>query len=72
MRLQFEREMLIGYIEKRGETEYYCADVSDINDIKPFLRSYGAYVKVLPGEQHALNDDLKNEYERMLSQYGII
>lgn len=72
MRTQFEREILIGSIEHRGEKEVYCADVNDPKEVKPFLRSYGAYLNILPGEGHSLDTDIQNEYERMLGNYGTV
>ena len=73
-RLQFEREMLIGRIEQRGGKESYCADVGELSELRPFLRSYGAYIRVLPSEdgQHMLDKELRNEYERMLVAYGTV
>lgn len=72
MRVQFEREMLIGSIECRDEADFYCADVNDPTEVKPFLRSYGAYLKILPSESHSLDLGLRQEYERMLNNYGTV
>lgn len=69
---QFEREIRIGWIEQRGDREVYCADVNDPLELKPLLRSYGPYLKILPGEGHNLGEEIHAEYERMLNQYGSV
>ena len=72
LRDQFEREMMIGRIENREGTEVYCVDVDNIWDIKPFLRSYSAYQRILPGTDPSIARELKEELERMLSAYETV
>lgn len=69
MREQFEREILVGKIDVRDESEIYHAEIADVNELKPFLRSYAGYIKVLPSEEHNLDKELLNEYEEMLKNY---
>lgn len=71
-RRQFEREMLLGRIEERDGREYYRVELSDPSEIKPFLRCYGAYLRILPSGRHRLGEELREEYERMLAQYGAL
>ena len=68
-REQFEREMLIGEINKIGSDEFYTAKVADTGELKPFLRSYAGYLRVLPSEEHTLREELLSEYEEMLKNY---
>lgn len=70
LRWQFEREILLGQIEERDGREYYCVKLNDPLEIKPFLRCYGAFLRIVPSEQHNLGGELREEYERMLEQYG--
>lgn len=70
LRRQFEREILLGQIEGRDGREYYCVKLNDPVEIKPFLRCYGAFLRIVPSEQHNLDEELQEEYERMLEQYG--
>lgn len=72
IRRQFERELLIGSIERRGNQEYYQAMVSDVSELRPILRAYGPWLKILPGDGHQLGRELQEEYERMLQKYGSI
>lgn len=44
--------------------------LNDPVEIKPFLRCYGAFLRIVPSEQHNLGEELREEYERMLEQYG--
>ena len=46
-------------------TEYYEAEVSDPLELRPLLRTYGAYLRILPGE-HTLREDLREHYALML------
>ena len=69
LREQFEREIVIGRIEKVGEQEYYRVLLTDVLEIKPLLRSYAAYVKILPSNGHRLAEELRSEYEGMLKNY---
>lgn len=70
VRKQFEREIFVGGIERRGDIEVYHAVVSDVTELKPFLRSYAGYLKVLPSEYHTLDKELNDEYREMLRNYG--
>lgn len=72
IRRQFEREIVLGRIERRGEREFYIAKVNDATELRPLLRAYGPWVRVLPGEGHRLDAELRAEYERMLHKYGDI
>ena len=70
LRRQFEREILMGRIEERDGREYYVVELNDPYEIKPFLRCYGAFLRILPSKQHQLDGELREEYERMLERYG--
>ena len=61
--------MLIGEINKIGSDEFYTAIVTDTGELKPFLRSYAGYLRVLPSEEHTLREELLSEYEEMLKNY---
>ena len=68
-REQFEREMLIGEITKGESNEFYTAKVTDTSELKPFLRSYAGYLRILPSEEHTLREEILSEYEEMLKNY---
>ena len=68
-REQFEREMLIGEINKIESDEFYTAIVTDTSELKPFLRSYAGYLRILPSEEHTLREEIMSEYEEMLKNY---
>ena len=69
VRQQFEREIIFGGIERRDGREFYCAEVSDPTELRPLLRAYGPWLRILPGEGHSLDREIREEYERMLRQY---
>lgn len=69
LRRQFEREILMGRIEERDGREYYVVELNDPYEMKPFLRCYGAFLRILPSGQHQLDVELREEYERMLEHY---
>ena len=72
LRQQFEREMLIGHIERRGDKEYYCAEIDDPVELRPFLRAYGPWLHVLPHKEDKTAEELLAEYERTLKNYGVV
>ena len=61
LRRQFLREMPMG----RCEGELFEAVVSDPMELKPFLRAFGPYIRVEPGD-HTLPHVLRQDYEKML------
>ena len=68
----FLRENLQGSVEHRPDGGLlYRAFVNDVGEIRPFLRSFGGWVRVLPSPDHRLDQELTEEYERMLTQYGL-
>ena len=68
----FLRENLLGSVVHRPDgTLLYRAFVNDVGEIRQFLRSFGGWVRVLPSPDHQLDRELTEEYERMLTQYGI-
>ena len=70
IRQQFLREIVFGGIEQRQGRTYYCAEVNDPRELLPLLRAYGPWLRILPGEGHSLDRELREEYERMLQRYG--
>lgn len=68
-REQFEREMLIGEITKGESNEFYTAMITDTSELKPFLRSYAGYLRILPSEENTLREEILSEYEEMLKNY---
>lgn len=66
LRNQFLREIRIGKIVQRDGGEYYEAWISDPQELKPLLRAYGAYLRVLPGD-HGLHSELREQYAQMLT-----
>lgn len=72
LRRQFEREIFVGEIVEQDGREYYRAEVNDPTELKPLLREYGPYLRALPNEMHQLDQELQDEYERMLVRYGAV
>lgn len=66
LRNQFMREIRIGKLVQRDGAEYYEARVSDPRELKPLLRAYGAYLRILPGD-HGLHTELREQYTQMLT-----
>ncbi len=72
LRQQFARELLVGRIEQRDGKEYYCAEVDDPLELRPFLRAYGPWLHVLPSGEDNTAGELLAEYERTLRHYGTV
>ena len=74
-RRQFEREMLLGQIIQRDGVEIYQAQVNDPTELIPFLRSYGGFIRILPG-QHHLDLQCTQSWQAMLheleGEYGTV
>lgn len=66
---QFQREIFIGEIIRRGDDLFYCALIRDPLELKPLLRSYFPYLRICPG-QHTLDREIREELKRMLERYG--
>ena len=62
---QFLREIRIGKVIQRPDGKYYAAWVSDPAELKPFLRTYAPYLRILPGE-HNLAQLLRSDLSQML------
>jgi hypothetical protein len=71
LKTQFEREIFIGEIIERDGRELYRVMINDTSEVKPFLRSYCGYVRVLPGE-HTLDTEISEEFKRMGELYGTV
>ena len=64
---QFLREIRLGQVEQRDDGEYYVALCSDPVELKPFLRSYAPYLRILPGE-HGLAEMICSDLRQMLQK----
>lgn len=64
-RRQFQREMLLGRIIQRDGVEIYQALVHDPVELVPFLRGFGGYIRILPGE-HDLAERCEKSWAAML------
>lgn len=72
MKEQFIREMPTGYIKESDGVELYCAEVNDVSELKPFLRCFGANLRILPSVEHQLDKEILKGFERMLERYETI
>lgn len=68
---QFQREIFIGEIVRRGESLFYRASIRDPLELKPLLRSYYPYLRICPGE-HTLDREIREELKRMLEHDGAL
>lgn len=68
LKKQFLREMLIGEIAREGDAEIYSAFVHDPGELLPWLRSWGKFIEILPGED-GLRERLLGEIQEMISVY---
>ena len=69
---QFEKEIILGHVEEREGKKVYCAEVNDVKELKPMLRAYGRWLHIMPGNRHGLEKEIREEYERMLKNYGAL
>ena len=65
LRRQFVREIRRGQLVQRDGQFYYEVWVSDPRELKPFLRSYANYLRILPGE-HSLEEQIHGDLQQML------
>ena len=67
--------MLLGQIIQRDGVEIYQAQVNDPTELIPFLRSYGGFIRILPG-QHHLDLQCTQSWQAMLheleGEYGTV
>ncbi len=62
---QFLREIRVGKVVQRPDGKYYEVWTADPLELKPFLRTYAPYLRILPGD-HDLTQLLRSDLSRML------
>lgn len=54
---QFMREIRVGQVMETADGTYYKVTINDPTELRPLLRSYAPWIRILPGE-HRLNETL--------------
>jgi hypothetical protein len=68
---KINREKKWGIFNQVNETTYSLKiPVSDITEIKPWIKQFGQYITVMPSSKHDLAKIIKEDIKELLARYG--
>lgn len=68
---RLKREGKWGELEKISQNKYlFTIEVTDPEEMLPWLRSFGEHVKVKASDKHKLNEKLVDNWKELLIKYG--